>query len=53
VRPGSYGDPVAPVSIARTVGALFGFDAGEPDAPVLAPVLGRDSGKKRLMGENR
>jgi hypothetical protein len=26
---------------------------GEPDAPVLAPVLGRDSGKKRLMGENR
>jgi len=53
VRPGMYGDPVAPVSIARTVAALFGFEAGEPDAPVLVPVLGRDSGKKALMGENR
>lgn len=53
VRPGSYGEKAAPVSIARTVAELFGFEAGEPDAPVLAPVLGRDSGIKKPMGENR
>lgn len=41
VRAGSYDDRVAPISIARTVGALFGFQAGEPDAEVLEPVLGR------------
>jgi hypothetical protein len=53
VRPGSYGEKAAPVSIARTVAELFGFEAGEPDAPILAPVLGRDSGTKKLMRENR
>jgi predicted AlkP superfamily pyrophosphatase or phosphodiesterase len=53
VRAGTYGGNAAPVSIARTVGALYGFEAGEPDAPVLTPVLGRDSGVKVPMGENR
>lgn len=53
VKAGSYRGEVSPISIARTVAELFGFDAGEPDAPVLAPVLGRESGTKKLMGENR
>ena len=53
VRAGSYGGKVAPISIARTVGALFEFEAGEPDADVLTPVLGREWGTKRPMGENR
>ena len=42
VRAGSWNIRVSPLSIARTVGALFGFDAGAPDAEVLQPVLGRD-----------
>jgi arylsulfatase A-like enzyme len=42
VRAGSWDLRVSPLSIARTVGALFGFEAGEPDAEVLQPVLGRD-----------
>ncbi len=49
VSPGVYGGRVSPISIARTVGALFGFDVGEPDADVLEPVLGRDAGVKRPM----
>jgi arylsulfatase A-like enzyme len=49
VRAGTWGARVSPLSIARTVGALFGFEAGEPDADVLEPVLGRAPGVKRLM----
>jgi arylsulfatase A-like enzyme len=42
VRTGSWNIRVSPLSIARTVGALFGFDAGAADAEILEPVLGRD-----------
>lgn len=49
VRAGSYGGRVSPISIAKTVGALFGFAAGEPDADILVPVLGRDSGVEQMM----
>jgi hypothetical protein len=42
VRAGSWAIRVSPVSIARTIGALYGFEAGAPDAEVLQPVLGRD-----------
>lgn len=40
VRPGVYDDPVSPLAIARTVGAIFGFQAGAPDVAVLEPVAG-------------
>jgi arylsulfatase A-like enzyme len=40
VKAGSWDMPVSPLSIAKTVAALFGFEAGEPDAEVLQPVLG-------------
>lgn len=40
VRAGSWDLRASPLSIARTVGALYGFEAGEPDAEVLQPVLG-------------
>ncbi|MDQ2980081.1 MAG: alkaline phosphatase family protein [Acidobacteriota bacterium] len=49
VRQGVWSGRVSPLSIARTVGALFGFEAGEPDSDVLEPVLGRAPGVKRLM----
>jgi arylsulfatase A-like enzyme len=42
VRAGSWDVRVSPLSIARTVGALYGFEAGSPDAEILAPVLGRE-----------
>ena len=42
VRAGSWNVRVSPLSIARTVGALFGFEAGATDAEVLEPVLGRE-----------
>lgn len=48
VRPGSWDIRVSPLSIARTVGALFGFEVGAPDAEVLEPVLGRDMGTKKV-----
>ncbi len=51
VRAGSWPIKVSPLSIARTVGALYGFQAGEPDAEVLDPVLGKEMGTKKL--ENR
>ena len=51
VRVGSWGPKVSPLSIARTVGALFGFEAGEPDAEILDPVLGRDIGTKTIQKE--
>lgn len=44
VKAGSWGPKVSPISIARSVAALFGFEAGEPDAEVLDPVLGRAIG---------
>lgn len=47
VIPGTYAPRVSPISIARTVAALFGFVAGEPDAEILDPVLGRPWGTKR------
>jgi predicted AlkP superfamily pyrophosphatase or phosphodiesterase len=40
VKAGSWDMPVSPLSITKTVAALFGFEAGEPDAEVLQPVLG-------------
>ena len=42
VRAGSWKIRVSPLSIAKTVGALFGFEAGAPDVEILQPVLGRD-----------
>jgi arylsulfatase A-like enzyme len=42
VRAGSWNIRVSPLSIARTVGALFGFEAGTADAEILQSVLGRD-----------
>ena len=42
VRAGSWAIRVSPLSIARTIGALYGFPVGEEDAEVLQPVLGRD-----------
>jgi arylsulfatase A-like enzyme len=42
VRAGSWGIRVSPLSIARTIAALYGFPAGATDAEVLQPVLGRD-----------
>jgi len=49
VRAGVYGGHASPISIARTVGALFGFEAGERDAEVLSPVLGREAGTQKTM----
>ena len=40
VTAGVRDTPVSPLSIARTVAAIFGFEAGEPDVDVLEPVLG-------------
>ncbi|HTD51784.1 MAG TPA: alkaline phosphatase family protein, partial [Thermoanaerobaculia bacterium] len=45
---GSWAPKVSPISIARTIADLFGFEAGEPDAEVLEPVLGRPIGTKRI-----
>jgi arylsulfatase A-like enzyme len=41
VRAGTYDTPTSPLAIAKTVGALFGFEVGEPDVEPLAPVLPR------------
>lgn len=38
---------VSPLSIAKTVGALYGFEAGAPDAEVLEAVLGRAEGTRK------
>ena len=46
VRAGSWAIRVSPLSIARTVAALYGFQAGASDAEVLQPVLGRDEGRR-------
>jgi hypothetical protein len=35
VRPARYEQRASPIDIARTLGALFGFDAGGPDAQIL------------------
>jgi arylsulfatase A-like enzyme len=40
VRAGVYDTPTSPLAIAKTLGALFGFEVGEPDVLPLAPVLG-------------
>ncbi|MFN2385641.1 MAG: alkaline phosphatase family protein [Thermoanaerobaculia bacterium] len=48
VRAGSWDARVSPLSIARTVGALLGFEAGAADAEILQPVLGRDMGLKKV-----
>src|SRR5262249_50701076 len=48
VLPGFWNGKASPLSIARTVGALDGFEAGEPDAAILEPVLGRPSGTKKV-----
>ncbi|PYQ68393.1 MAG: hypothetical protein DMF54_00585 [Acidobacteria bacterium] len=42
VKPGSWNVRVSPLSIARSVAALYGFEAGARDAEVLSSVLGRD-----------
>jgi arylsulfatase A-like enzyme len=42
VRAGSWSIRVSPLSIARSVAALYGFEAGARDAEILEPVLGRD-----------
>ena len=48
VAAGIYDFPVETVSIAKTLGALFGVNVGEPDAALLEPLLGRtpNAGKK-------
>ena len=46
VRAGSWSIRVSPLSIAKTVGALFGFEAGAADVEVLQPVLGRDEERR-------
>lgn len=48
VRAGSWDARVSPLSIARTVSALLGFEAGAPDAEILKPVLGREIGTKKV-----
>lgn len=48
VKAGSWDPKVSPLSIARTVGALFGFEVGESDAEILEPILGRGIGTKRV-----
>ena len=50
VRAGSWAIRVSPLSIARTIGALYGFTVGEEDAEVLQPVLGLDE-ETRAPGE--
>jgi hypothetical protein len=47
VLTGSFGVRVSPLSIARTVAALYGFEAGAPDVEVLEAVLGRAEGIRR------
>jgi hypothetical protein len=42
VEPGVYTQEVTPLSIARTIGAIFGFEIGEKDALVLEAVRGRE-----------
>ncbi|MEO8349500.1 MAG: alkaline phosphatase family protein [Acidobacteriota bacterium] len=44
---GSFGVRVSPLSIARTIGVLYGFEAGAPDAEVLEAVLGRAEGTRK------
>ena len=44
---GSFGVRVSPLSIAKTVGALYGFEAGAADAEVLEAVLGRAEGTRK------
>jgi arylsulfatase A-like enzyme len=41
VAPGIHDEPVETVSIAKTLGALFGLSVGEADAALLEPLLGR------------
>jgi hypothetical protein len=50
VRAGSWNIRVSPLSIARTVGALFGFEAGAADAEILQSVLGRDEETRAPAG---
>ena len=49
VAAGSYDTPTSPLAIARTVAALYGFEAGEPDVAPLQPVLGAVSPRRRPM----
>jgi arylsulfatase A-like enzyme len=46
VLAGSWEIRVSPLSIARTIAALYGFQAGAADARVLLPVLGRDEERR-------
>ncbi|MDQ5872478.1 MAG: alkaline phosphatase family protein [Acidobacteriota bacterium] len=47
VLAGSSDLRVSPLSIARTVGALYGFPVGAPDVEVLEAVLGRAEGSRK------
>jgi hypothetical protein len=47
VLAGSFDVRVSPLSIARTVGALYGFAVGAPDVLVLEAVLGRPEGPRK------
>jgi predicted AlkP superfamily pyrophosphatase or phosphodiesterase len=42
VEPGVYPQEVTPLSIAKTIGAIFGIEIGEKDALVLEAVRGRE-----------
>jgi predicted AlkP superfamily pyrophosphatase or phosphodiesterase len=52
VAAGTYGGPAETVSIAKTLGALFGVVVGEPDAALLEPLLGHlPAQRKKAAGE--
>lgn len=47
VAAGSFEVRVSPLSIAKTVAALYGFETGAADAEVLEAVLGREEGTRK------
>lgn len=53
VLAGSWDAKVSPLDIARSVGAIYGIEVGEPDAAVLEPVLGKAMGTKRVAAASR
>jgi arylsulfatase A-like enzyme len=53
VRAGSYDTRVSPVSIAKTIAAVYGFQAGEPDAEILEPVRGNPMDAKAAAAPPR
>lgn len=48
VAAGRYDVSVSPLSIAKTIGRLFGFEVGEPDVEALEAVIGREREDRKL-----